>query len=98
MRFILPMLIAAIFSVQLAQADPAATDSNQLFEVGYLETVVDSLATQSNSCESAEMQKRFEACVYHRANCWEYRPGGYCYGVPNTWGRCYGRRPPRLGC
>jgi hypothetical protein len=52
----------------------------------------------TSSCNSPKMKQLFESCIYRRANCWEYNPGGYCYGVPSAWGQCTGRRPPILGC
>lgn len=50
----------------------------------------------SNSCD--RLEGWFDQCIYHRANCWEYNPGGYCYGAPSAWGQCTGSRPPSLGC
>ena len=67
-------------------------------QAGTEKAILASTQPVANSCDSPQMQEWFAQCIYRRANCWEYNPGGYCHGAPSAWGRCTGRRPPMYGC
>lgn len=93
---VLQLTLGVITLAPLAQAQEEITLSSQAMEMDAFQAALQE--TPAASCNSAQTRRLFDACIYQRANCWEYNPGGYCYGVPSLWGRCYGRRPPRLGC